>query len=412
MKKSLFAVSALAAMSGAAYADDSAVTLYGILDTGIATVSHVEIPGGTAANPNSGTLTGLENGGINTSRWGIKGVEDMGGGLKARFQLESQLLPSNGTNVAGEVTGTGTAGSTNTPVDTETQLFRRAAWVGIGQDGIGQIRLGRQNTIQYDYITTYDALPAYNVGSLTSNVDATAAKAGSGNVFNSYVVDRYDNAVEFRTDDFGGFVGRLGYAFGDVAGASSQGRIYDIGGEYHWEDLRLAASYLSKSNPEAAGPNAEAASGYVPSGTATTVYGLFATYDFKLALVNLSYTDTKGKVSQNGGAGFSTITLGARVPFGPWTGIVEFARDDNSQSGDKPDIFSGGVLYNFSKRTSVYGLFAYAHQNGTNDATTKSVASRLETVNTSNFINSNGAGAAPVAGDNQTTFMIGIDHKF
>jgi predicted porin len=389
-------------MSGAAYADDSAVTLYGILDTGVATVSNVQIAPAEGTTPaKSGRLTGLENGGINTSRWGIKGIEDLGNGLKARFQLESQLLPSNGTNVAGEVTATGTAGSTNTPVDTETQLFRRAAWVGLGQDGIGEIRLGRQNTIQYDYVTTYDALPAYNVGSLATNIDATAAKAGSGNVFNTYVVDRYDNAVEFRTADLSGFVGRAGYAFGDVVGSSSQGRIYDVGGEFHYDDLRLAASYLSKANPEAA--TAE-----VPSGTETTVYGVFATYDFKVALVNLSYTDTKGKFTN--GQGFSTITLGSRFPIGQYTLIAEYAHDDNQQSGDKPWIASGGVLYNFSKRTSVYGLLAYAHQNGTNGATT--AASRLETVNTSNFINSNGGGAAPVAGDNQTTLMIGIDHKF
>jgi general bacterial porin, GBP family len=77
MKKSLFALAALTAFAGAAQAQSS-VTLYGILDTGVAYNNNAST---------AGSSTAAVDGILNTSRWGFKGTEDLGGGLKANFVL-------------------------------------------------------------------------------------------------------------------------------------------------------------------------------------------------------------------------------------------------------------------------------------------------------------------------------------
>jgi predicted porin len=394
MKKSLVALSVLGAMTGLAHADDTSVTLYGVLDIGVATTTNVA---GTAAvkaiaaNPakyqlavpavpagTSGTVTGLQTGGMATSRWGLRGTEDLGDGTKVKFLLESELLPATGQTLASDPA---TASS--------TQLFKRGAWVGLAQDGLGEVRFGRQNTATYDYVTTYDALPAYNVGSLATNVDGN--KAAGGGAFNSYVLDRYDGGVQLRSADLSGLNLRAGWAFGNFPGSQGQGRVFDLGAAYHLDALNLAVAYLSKNNNVAS-----------DTSTATTNFGVFATYDFTVAIINASYTNSKGKLA--GGDSFTTATIGARVPLTPkFTLIGEFARDNNKQTGNKPHIFSGGLTYGLSKRTSVYGLAAFASQQGT---------SQLETASTSKFYTGNGLGIAPIAGDNQTTVMVGINHKF
>ena len=396
MKKSLVALSVFGAFAGIAHADDTNVTLYGVIDAGLTTTTNVAgtaAVAAIAANPAkyqlavpavpagpSGTVTGLQTGGVSTSRWGLRGTEDLGDGTKVKFLLESELLPTSGGNLASDAS-----------TSSYTQLFKRGAWVGLSQDGIGEVRFGRQNTATYDYVTTYDALPAYNIGSLTTNVDGTKAVAGSGNVFNAYTVDRYDRAVQLRSADYSGLNLRAGWSFGNFPGSQAQNRIFDLGASYHLDALNLAVAYLAANNNSAANTS-----------TATTNIGLFATYDFTVAIVNASYTNSKGKLV--GGDSFTTLTLGARVPLSPkFTAIGEFAHDDNKATGNKPHIITAGLTYGLSKRTTLYALSAFASQSGN---------SKLETASASKFDTGNGLGVVPVAGDNQTTVSFGINHKF
>src|SRR5450830_1398246 len=87
MKKSLLALAVLGAFAGAAQAQSS-VTIYGIVDTGITYTSKAATPSSTAANVNTGSKFAVNSGTIQGSRIGFKGVEDLGGGLNAVFQLE------------------------------------------------------------------------------------------------------------------------------------------------------------------------------------------------------------------------------------------------------------------------------------------------------------------------------------
>jgi predicted porin len=89
MKKSLFAIAAVTAFAGAAQAQSS-VTVYGIMDAGYATVTNTTAAGGTT--------TGLQSGGLAASRLGFRGTEDLGGGLRAGFVMESEMNTANASS--------------------------------------------------------------------------------------------------------------------------------------------------------------------------------------------------------------------------------------------------------------------------------------------------------------------------
>ena len=130
MKKSLFALAALGAFASAAQAQ-STVTLYGTLDAGIAYLTDVQA---TSTSTNTSTtaltnVTGSQLGYIEntfgTSSFGMRGSEDMGGGMKANFHLESDVLTNSGqTHSSG--------------------LFRRAANVSLADAKLGEVFLGRR----------------------------------------------------------------------------------------------------------------------------------------------------------------------------------------------------------------------------------------------------------------------------
>ncbi|HET8694450.1 MAG TPA: porin, partial [Aquabacterium sp.] len=114
MKKTLLALAALAATS-AAFAQSS-VTLYGVVDMSLEKVKGDH------------QVTRVSSGNLATSRIGVKGTEDLGGGMKTNFVLESAVAADTGANGGGS-----------------TRFFDRAAWVGL-QGGAGELRLGRQDS--------------------------------------------------------------------------------------------------------------------------------------------------------------------------------------------------------------------------------------------------------------------------
>ena len=114
MKKTLLALAAVAA-SSAAFAQSS-VTLYGVVDASLESVKGDD------------TVTRVSSDNLASSRFGLKGTEDLGNGLKANFVLESNMKMDTGANGGGS-----------------TRFFDRAAWVGVA-GGFGELRLGRQDT--------------------------------------------------------------------------------------------------------------------------------------------------------------------------------------------------------------------------------------------------------------------------
>ena len=211
MKKSLLALAVLGAFAGAANAQSS-VTIYGIVDTGVVYQSKV-----ATASGGTGTKFGLNSGIIQGSRIGFKGVEDLGGGLSAVFQLETGF--SNDTG--------GLQGSDAT---TGSNLFRRKSVVGL-TGNFGSVLVGRQTDFA-DTISAYTAVQDF--GGWVNN---------SGSGLDRLQGTRTNNSISYTTNSLNGFTGNLMYGFGETAGQTSAGQSFGIGGKYDNGPLGLGINY-------------------------------------------------------------------------------------------------------------------------------------------------------------------------
>lgn len=177
MKKSLIALAVLAS-SGAAMAQSS-VTIYGLMDVWVGStktdISSTIVPAANGSTRNSV----LNSGGLATSRIGFKGTEDLGGGLKANFTIETAISPD---------------------APQATRLGSRIAKVGLS-GGFGEINLGPDWT-------------PYDNTRFAANDTFTANIASSFSTWLSYE-DNPNNMVAYTTPSFGGLTGSVAYAFGE-----------------------------------------------------------------------------------------------------------------------------------------------------------------------------------------------------
>lgn len=355
MKKSLIALAVLAA-SGAAMAQSS-VTLYGIVDAGFGTSKA----GVGAASVTQTTVFGS---GLNNSRWGLKGSEDLGGGLKANFVLENGFSTDTGNTVS------------------STQAFSRAANVGLS-GSFGAVTLGRN-------YTAYDDLRGATNMHFDTNLATTgtvwgrsgttlATIAGTTNTIastHSSVADyssRVDNSIAFRSDVYGGVSGALVTSLGENKGVG-------VGG------VNVAASRnVSMHVKYAAGPllvgvayqTQKAQNGtttLLSTGTADTNYTLIAgSYDFGIAKVTGGYNIAKAKATNTEDKEYQ---LGVSVPLSAVANVsFGYSSADGEVNGvDTTDAAGYSVMgyYDLSKRTRLYaGLNRTKAENAANVDTDK-----------------------------------------
>ncbi|ASU37339.1 porin [Herbaspirillum sp. meg3] len=242
MKKSLLALAVLGAFAGAAQAQSS-VTIYGIVDTGVTYTSKAATPSSTSANINTGSKFAVNSGTIQGSRIGFKGVEDLGGGLNAVFQLETGFTNDNG----------GLQGSDSV---TGSNLFRRKSVVGLA-GGFGSVLLGRQT----DWADTISAYTAVN--------DFGGVIQNSGSNLNRLQGVRTNNSVSYTTNNLGGFTGNLMYGFGETAGKTSAGQSFGFGVKYDNGPLGLGANYY-QSKQGATASDTSLIQGVAPAASAST----------------------------------------------------------------------------------------------------------------------------------------------
>ncbi len=232
-RKSLvkFAPVALVALVGTAFADDSSVTLYGILDVGIATIDKsvnasetfpVTIDNNTGAYSaaNQHRLTAMVNGPMSDSRWGIKGKEDLGGGDSAFFVLESGFnLPTGSINNAALSQTQFANGNPVANADSSLsgQLFNRAANVGISNSTIGSFAFGRNYAPGFDVVGAYDPQKG---SQLFSPLGFSGSQGGALGLTEEL---RDDNSVRYDKK-IDGFNVRAIYKFGNIAGNNSAAR--------------------------------------------------------------------------------------------------------------------------------------------------------------------------------------------
>jgi outer membrane protein OmpU len=198
---------ALASMPGVSEAQSS-VTLYGIIDAGITYVS----------NTGGSHVIKFDDGVSYGNRWGIKGSEDLGGGLSAVFVLESGFHLSNGQ--------LGFGGS----------LFGRQAYVGLKNDW-GTLSFGNQLDM------TEEMVYQYNVSSWASGY---AIHQGDFDRFNG---DRLPNAVKFLSNEFHGFMFGGMYSFGNIAGNFHEQSAWSVGAHYANGPFTIGTAYTQLNDP-------------------------------------------------------------------------------------------------------------------------------------------------------------------
>ncbi|WP_050476360.1 porin [Herbaspirillum rhizosphaerae] len=356
MKKSLLALAVLGAFAGAAQAQSS-VTIYGIVDTGITYTSKAATPSSTAGNINTGSKFAVNSGVIQGSRIGFKGVEDLGGGLNAVFQLETGFNNDNGALNGQDST-------------TSNNLFRRKSVVGLA-GGFGSVLLGRQT----DFADTISAYTAVNdFGGVTSN---------SGSGLNRLQGTRTNNSISYTTNNLGGFTGNLMYGFGETAGKTSAGQSFGLGGKYDNGPLGLGINYYqSKQGPTPSDTSLIASSatlGTINAGSsAAKVLNVVASYQFGPARVYGNYSRVKQDLNTAAVTGLTQATrltgatlglskkadmyeLGTAYSLTPslkLLGSVQYTRADfdNLSGKGKLTQFNIGTDYWLSKRTDLYAF--------------------------------------------------------
>ncbi len=302
MKKSLIALAVLAA-SGASFAQSS-VTVYGIADIWFGSIKAPDEVTGKSV-----TKTVLNSGGVSTSRWGLKGTEDLGGGLKANFLLEKGILLDSGAEK-----GNG---------------FDRQSYVGFS-GGFGEIKLG-------NVYTAYDDIN----GAANSAFDSALAPTahGAAAVSDSYNYSPRNN-IYYASPNMGGFSGAFSYGLGENNTPSlSASSVTSLHVKYEGGPLYVGFGYQNET-PQGGGDSA-------------AFKRLNATYDFGVAKLLAGWA----KVDE-GQASITDYQIGVDVPLSAALAVsAGYARSsDNSFLGDGERTGLGLALsYTMSKRTSVYG---------------------------------------------------------
>jgi len=369
MKKSLVALAALAAV-GAASAQSS-VTLYGVVDVNAA-----------YNNTNAASLTSMGSGGLNGSRWGVRGVEDLGGGLKGIFRLESGFDTSNGTMGQGG------------------RLFGRHATVGL-EGGFGSVRLGRT-------LTPIGVLGDESATLGSKGMDLLSV-AGMRAVTTFY---RTDNAITFDSANFGGltFSAQYTLGLGQTTAAADQERTDRANRGYGF-------NAIYKGGPFQAGlgfMNYDPVVPVVGGPAGATTRGA----DERSILANLGFNfgvaAVKGVFSRddiNTAEDPTFLGLEASVPLGAFTFSAGVGRVNNYNGTDGADAKLATLqgVYNLSKRTALYTFYTHVDNDGS--ARAGFSGSRVTAPAT-------GAGAVaanaftPAGGGRARAVQIGVRHSF
>jgi predicted porin len=301
MKKSLLALAALTAFAGAASAQSS-VTLFGIVDLNLRNQD----------NGSAGSRKTMSQDGNASTRLGFRGVEDLGGGLRAGFWIEGAMNPDVGTSAG--------------------QSWQRRSTVSL-MGNFGEIRLGRDYTASFWNQTVFDVFGTNGVGSAINGYSTL----GSG----ATTQVRANNMVGYFLPAMGGLYGqvqvaageavagnkykgaRIGYSAGPLNVAGAYG-VTDIGAAPDFKDMNFGISFNA---------------GFA------TIYGQYGKQDF-------------------GAANQKRLYVGAGVPLGAATLKASYAKFDGTSSSLDADQIAVGVVYDLSKRTAVYAHYSRMDNDG------------------------------------------------
>ncbi|MDN7953810.1 porin [Burkholderia multivorans] len=326
---------------------DSSVTLYGVIDEGI---DYVNNSGGSA-------LVRLRDGtwdGIYGSRFGLKGSEDLGGGLKAIFRLESGFDATNGKNLQGG------------------RLFGRSAYVGLEDERFGTVMFGRQ----YDLVTDY-------LQPVTSNGQFTGPFVHAGDIDNTANTYRIDNAVKYVSPSIAGLTFSGMYSFSGSTSLGTTG-MWSVAAAYSHAGLNLAAVYDHFNNPglltndgnfigntTGSAIGASGAFSYVGSPRNQQIVGAGGSYEIGKATAGFAYTNTRfddanGTTSS---VSFDNYDIWLKYAVTPSTtvgGAYIYSDGRVNYNGEHPKYHTAGLFasYTLSKTTMLYAMGAFQQAAG------------------------------------------------
>ncbi len=313
---------ALLAAAGVASAQSS-VTIYGILDASVRYADGLD-----AAYAGSATSTTAINSGVNTTnRWGLRGAEDLGGGLSAIFNLEGGLNVDTGAS------------------SSATKLFDRAAVVGLRGD-FGTVTLGRQTTVLADALAGVDPLSS-RFASFNPNVAIAALSAPrlaiefgpAGAATGSF---RLDNSVKYL-GKFGDVSVRVMHALGEQAGNNSNLSSTGVSAAYQTANYAANLAYAQFKN----------ATGLTLKGYFGGVSGMLGSTRLSLTYGSHEAETTVTAKTRNRTLGLGgTIALNANIDL-----ILSHYQVKRNRTALVDDGFNrtiGFLEYKLSKRSKVY----------------------------------------------------------
>ncbi|WP_425127546.1 porin [Burkholderia gladioli] len=387
MLKKMTAAAAIATFACLAHAQSS-VTLYGLIDTGISYVNHSAV--GTTG---SAKRFKYDDGVAQGTRWGLRGSEDLGSGLKAIFLLE------NGFN-----TGTGA-------INQGGAMFGRQAYVGLSKNGIGSLTFGRQYTFSTDVLGNQ-----YSAGTNT----VAGNYAYHINDFDQLVNSRINNAVKFSSANFSGVTFGALYGFSNQAGAFSgsapvngstgSSRAYSFGLNYAAGAFSIGAAYTDISYPSAEVPAfptsiANVSAGGTGGGKDLRTFGVGTRYQLANAALFALYTNTRIEALNGATTALDAVDVGGRYNFTPALagGLAYTYTRMHDAFGGHWNQVDASLDYALSKRTDVYLLAIYQKASGRNGA--QDVQAQIGS--STAFFGPSGNGTS-----NQVAARVGIRHKF
>ena len=368
MKKTVAAVAVLGAFAGSALAAD--VTLYGVVDAGLV-YTHLDQD---VQSVDATDKFEMKSGNQAGSRWGLKGVEDLGNGVQVGFILES------GFNV-----DDGSFRTADTLFDREASLFV--------QGSFGKVAFGKLGSIVQG-VSSWGKVGS--VSAFGTSFGNYAAQAGA--IFATSTV--YDNMIAYSTPSFGGVTVYAQYSMGKsqsqswdadnekwkptmVENESSTDRYYAIGAEYANGPAKLffavdSTNYASWTPGDASNPNEPSYSTKDTDDSLTVTLG--GNYDFNVAKLyaGVQYFDeVAGKwigasAKKPGKVKGWAATVSASAPVAGGNAMLGVGYTDASAADSVTDngnsagdfdlsrwVVSAGYTYNLSKRTNLYGVASY-----------------------------------------------------
>lgn len=319
----------------------SDLQLYGLLSAGVVT--------GTGFTADDESLTAFSEQGHSSNRWGLRGSEDLGGGTRLRFNLESNLSLRSGA--AGRDAG-------GTATQSDGSLFDREANITLASDSLGSLKLGRGKNLIYDLADEFDARGNWNFGGLKPIARYAGFYSGSG-------VSRFDRMLRYTSPSFGPLSVDAAYSVGGVPGSSRTGASY------------VAGFRLELSPVEIGYAHGEMRLGDSQQTTNQRVDLLTAKTTVRDWTFNLGYARTRNPTGDGFAAITPTSTVAGRTSADTWFAGAKWKMTErislNAGYYDVRDRVAGGgtndvqmlavgTVYALSKRTEFYIDAAHARR--------------------------------------------------